>query len=195
MTAVFTVKEGSQDRRAKKNPEKQNSESSLPVVASPLSLWSAMKLCLDIAVFFFTLLDCNLHRSLWSSCMDVPVPETEPWSGGWGRGGRGASCGLHFLWRENPARLSQEWNLKALSHCCFLFVHQVLLAEGNTVSVFLNPHFSGIYPRICWGFIYLTLLVLWIIAPDLRMHFGSAYFFTAGHPVFLVVAALSFCWY
>lgn len=80
------------------------------------------------------MLDCNLHRSLWSSCMDVPVPESEPRSGGWGRGGRGASCGLHFLWRENPVRLSQERNLKALSQCCLLFVHQVLLAEGNTVS-------------------------------------------------------------
>lgn len=54
-------------------------------------------------------LDRNLHRSPWSSCVDVPVLESEPWSGGWGRGGRGASCGLHFLWRENPARLSQEW--------------------------------------------------------------------------------------
>lgn len=194
MTAVFTVKEGNQDRRLKKNKTKQNNEFSLALFISPPSLWSAMTVCLDIAVFF-KLLDCNLHRSLWSSCMDVPVPESEPWSGGWGRGGRGASCGLHFLWRENPARLSQEWNLKALSHCCFLFVHQVLLAEGNTVSVFLNPRLSGIYPRICWGFIYLNLLVWWIIAPDLRMHFGSAYFFIAGHPVLLLVAAISFCLY
>lgn len=152
----------------KKEKRNKNSETILPPVVSPLSLWSAMKVCLDVAVFF-KLLDSNLHRSLWSSCMDVPVPETEPWSGGWGRGGRGASCGLHFLWRENPARLSQEWNLKALSHCCFLFVHQVLLAKGNAVSIFLNPRLSGIYPRIYWGFIYLTLLVWWIIVPDLRI--------------------------
>lgn len=183
MTAALTVKEGSQDWRLKKKKKKretQNNEFSLALSISPPSLWSAMKVCLDTAPFYFfsfKLLDCNLHRSLWSSCMDVPVPESEPWSGGWGRGGRGASCGLHFLWRENPARLSQEWNLKALSHCCFLFVHQVLLTEGNAVSVFLNPRLSGIYPRFCWGFIYLTLLVWWIIARDLRMHFGSAYFF------------------
>lgn len=105
--------------------------------SSPLSLWSAVK-GLSWHLFIFKMLDCNLHRSLWSSCMDVPVPESEPRSGGWGRGGRGASCGLHFLWRENPARLSQEWNLKALSQCCLLFGHQVLLEEGNTVS-FLEP--------------------------------------------------------
>lgn len=39
------------------------------------------------------ILDCNLHRSHWFSCMDVPVPECEPCGvgdggerGGWGGG-------------------------------------------------------------------------------------------------------------
>lgn len=49
MTAVFTVKEGSQDRRAKKNKTVSLVSLSLHL----LYLWSAMKVCLDIAVFFF----------------------------------------------------------------------------------------------------------------------------------------------
>lgn len=147
MTAVFTQKEGSQDwiqgtKKTKKNPTHTDESFwlcwiflCLPPCVSPLSLSLAVRLCPDIDHVFFVMLDCNLHRSLWSSCMDVPVPESQPWSGGWGRGGRGASCGLHFLWRENPARLSQEWNLKTLIQCCFLFVRQVLqyLLSGNTV--------------------------------------------------------------
>lgn len=87
MAAVFTVRDGS--------------------LSAPL-------LCLctssvSVPTWPRSFLDRNLHRSHWSSCVDVPVLESEPWSGGWGRGGRGTSCGLHFLWRKSPARLSQEW--------------------------------------------------------------------------------------
>lgn len=148
MTAVFTGKEGSQDRRHKKKKLSKKTERWVPLtllgfLVSPSLCFSSISVTGRVGLSWHSrvfkkkkkMLDCNLHRSLWSSCMDVPVPESEPRSGGWGRGGRGASCGLHFLWRENPARLSQEWNLKALSQCCFLFVHQVLLAEGN-YSVF-----------------------------------------------------------
>lgn len=147
MTAVFTQKEGSQDwiqgtKKTKKNPNTHGWEllTLLDFPVSPSLCFASVSVIGREALprhrpCFFVMLDCNLHRSLWSSCMDVPVPESQPWSGGWGRGGRGASCGLHFLWRENPARLSQEWNLKTLIQCCFLFVRQVLqyLLSGNTV--------------------------------------------------------------
>lgn len=150
MTAVFTGKEGSPDRRHEKMRwvldflmSPSLCFSSISVIGSEGSSWHSH---VFIVFFYFIIfiLDCNLHRSLWSSCMDVPVPKSELRSGGWGRGGRGASCGLHFLWRENPARLSQEWSLKALTQCCFLFVHQVPLAEGDTISIFLNLSVSGL---------------------------------------------------
>ncbi len=133
--------EGSQDRRHKKTTEWWVLPTMLFFCVSPSLCSSSTSLTRVVLTqaCFLKMLDCNLHRSLWSSCMDVPVLESEPRRGGWGRGGRGASCGLHFLWRENPARLSQEWNLKALSQCCFLFVHQVLRAEGECCQCFLEP--------------------------------------------------------
>lgn len=48
------------------------------------------------------MLDCNLHGSRWSSCMDVPVPESEPRSGGWGRGGEGSKLWPPFSVTREP---------------------------------------------------------------------------------------------
>lgn len=48
------------------------------------------------------LLGCNLNRSLWSSYIDVPVPETEPWSGGWGKRGEGSKLWPPFSVTREP---------------------------------------------------------------------------------------------
>lgn len=122
---------------------------------SAVRLSLRLSVCPDLASS--KTLDCNLHRSLWSSCVDVPVLESEPRSGGWGRGGRGASCGLHFLCGENPACVSQEW--KGIESLLFPFCPSGNCSQKGIQSVcFLELlSFSGSkYPQTCCGFIHLN---------------------------------------
>lgn len=157
-------------------------------VFSCVSLWSTIRVfVLTWPCFFILSLFSKCwttiisYTSLWS-CMDVPVAWV--WASEWGMGERGEGSKLwppFSVTRETLLVSHRSGIWKALTQCCLLFVHQVPLAEGNTVS-FLEPGVSLEYiPESSKGFICLTLW--WIIALELRMPFGSAYFSPSGHPV------------
>lgn len=163
MTAAFTVKDGSPRREAR--------------VCSASAVRPSWPGCDSSKT-----LDCNLHRSLWSSCVDVPVLESEPRCGGWGRGGEGEQA-VASIFCEERTRLVSHRSGKALSHCCFLFVHQVLLTEGNTVSVFWNSClFLDLNIHKPAADLFILTLLVWKSRADPRNHLGPDSLFTSTPP-------------
>lgn len=120
MTAAFTVKDGS------------------PCGVSPASAPRPSLPCIrpGLAVI---LPKCWIVISTDLSGRPAWMCQCSSLSLGVGDGGEGGGeQAVASIFCEERTRLVSHRSGKALSHCCFLFVHQVLLTEGNTVSVFWN---------------------------------------------------------